>query len=339
MKKKRDYWIAPMLLLVLFVAILIASAIGVVYVPIADVVKIILFKIGDLSTIDIPQYLILTVWKLRLPRIIMSLLVGMSLAISGAVFQSVFRNPICDPYILGISSGASLGAVIAFVLGWDVFLFGITIPALITALLSLFFIIGIAQFNKNRGNNTLLLAGIALNFLMSAVVTILIVLNQQEMSKIIFWTMGSFTSSSWLEILFLLSIMFISIFSLFYYEKDLNIMQLGNDAAKSLGVNTKKVTLMTLLFSSLLIATVVSMCGVIGFIGLIIPHIVRLLFGNQNRKIFFYSIIFGAFFLLIADTVARTIALPSELPVGSITAIAGAPFFVYLIYRRKNNNY
>ena len=335
MKKKRTFIIPLFLILAIVTTIIIAASIGVVSIPIDAAFQVILYKLGIRKECDLQPNIVLTLWELRLPRIIMSLLAGMSLAICGALFQSVFRNSICDPYILGISSGASLGAAIAFILGWDVILLGITIPALITALLTLLIIIGIAQISKRRDSNTLLLTGIALNFLISAVITLLIVINQKEMSRIIFWTMGSFSSSTWNDIFILLPIILMASFPLFYYSKDLNIMQMGNDTAKTLGIHTERVTMTVLIFASILIAAVVSICGVIGFIGLIIPHIVRFLFGSNNRTVFAYSLFFGAIFMLIADTFARTLAVPSELPVGSITAIAGAPYFIYLLLKKN----
>lgn len=335
MTKKLAIFLPFILLIAILVCILIATSIGVVSIPIEKVWQVLLAKLGFYDNVIISHTFDLTIWELRLPRIVMSLLAGASLAICGAVFQAVFRNPICDPYILGISSGASLGAAIAFILGWDLLFFGITIPALITGLLTLFLIVGVSRIGKNRNTQTLLLAGIAVNFLISAVITLLIVVNQKEMSKIIFWTMGSFATVTWHDIVFLMPIIVLSVFPLFYYAKDLNIMQLGSDTAKSLGVNTERVTMTVLIFSSLLIACVVSICGVIGFIGLIIPHIVRLIFGNNNRRLFLYSLFFGAFFMLFADTLARTIAVPSELPVGSITAIAGAPYFIFLLLKNK----
>lgn len=325
--------------ILLIISGIVASGIGVVPIPFKDVVKIILaqFNISDIS--NIPDSYVLTVLQLRLPRILMSMLAGASLAICGAVFQSVFRNPICDPYILGISSGASLGAAIAFIIGWDVFLFGITFPALITALLTLFLILGIAGLARRNSVQTLLLTGIAVNFLISAVITLLIVMNKQEMQKIIFWTMGSFASVSYKEILLFIPIFCMGVIALFYYSKDLNIMQLGSDTAKTLGVNSNRVTLITLFISSLLIAAVVAICGVVGFIGLIVPHIVRLIWGNNNRNLFIFSIFIGAFFLLIADTLSRTLVTNSELPVGSITAIAGAPYFIYLLLKKRTASF
>ena len=250
------------------------------------------------------------------------------------MFQSIFRNPICDPYILGISSGASLGAAIAIIIGWDAFVFGITLPALATAILTLLLIMGIARLRGRHSTQTLLLTGIALNFFISAVITMLMVLNQKEMHQIFFWTMGSVATVSWREIACLLPVMAVVILLLYWHAKDLNILQLGTETAQSLGVDARRVTYVTLIASSVLIAVVVSFCGVIGFIGLIVPHIARLIFGSDNRHLFTYSLFFGAFFLLIADTLARTLAAPSELPVGSITALAGAPYFIYLLLRK-----
>ena len=326
----------PLLSIVVIVAsILIAASIGVVKIPFPNIIKIILGQLGLADASGLAHTEVVTIWELRLPRILMSLTAGAALAICGAVFQSIFRNPICDPYILGISSGASLGAATAFILGWDAFLFGITLPALVTALLTLLVIMGIARLSRQKTTHTLLLTGIAINFLISAVITLLMVVNQKEMHKILFWTMGSCAGTTWNDILFLLPFLIVIAIVLLYYAKDLNIMQLGTDTAQTLGVNVKAVTYITLITSSLLIAVVVAICGVIGFIGLIIPHAVRLMVGSDNRRVFSYSLLLGALFLLIADTLARTIAIPAELPVGSITAIAGAPYFIFLLLKKQ----
>lgn len=324
---------------ILFGALLLACAVGAIFIGVIEVPGELvwgsfLHRFHISGGIIVPAYYDMVIWQLRLPRIVMSLLAGASLAVCGCVFQSIFRNPICDPYILGISSGASLGAAIAIILGWDTMLFGITLPALVTAILTLLLIMGIARLRNRHDTQTLLLTGIALNFLISAVITLLMVVNQQEMQKIFFWTMGSVASATWQEIAYLLPVMLIVIAVLYYFAKDLNILQLGSESAISLGVNAQRTTYITLIASSLLIGIVVSFCGVIGFIGLIVPHICRLIFGSNNRHLFTYSICFGAFFLLVADTLARTIAAPSELPVGSITALAGAPYFIYLLLRK-----
>ena len=335
MKKEKRHQSLPLLLgIVLLTAMFVAAGIGVIPIPIKTILQSVGQKFGLFRDMQIADYYQVTLWQLRIPRIVMSVLAGASLAVCGGVFQSIFRNPVCDPYILGISSGASLGAAIAFILGWDAALFGITLPALVTALFTLLLILGIARIKGKHNTNTLLLIGIALNFFISAVITLLVVVNQKDMHKIYFWTMGSLTHVSWLEIAWLLPIMIICIGILFYYAKAMNIMQVGTETAQTLGIDTQKTTYIVLVTSSILISVVVSFCGSIGFIGLIMPHVARLLFGSNNRRLFTYSLFFGAFFLLIADTLARTIAAPAELPVGSITALAGAPYFIYLIMKK-----
>jgi len=271
---------------------------------------------------------------LRIPRILMSVFAGASLALCGAIFQTIFRNPVCDPYILGISSGASIGAALAFILGLDFYLFGVTSFALATAFLTLLLILGIARFSKVKSTYVMLLAGISLNFLMASILTLLMVLNHQEMQKIIFWTMGSFATVSYYDLYFYIPVFFVCTFITFLFSKDLNIMQLGDSQAQSLGVNTQKVVYITLFLSSVMIAATVSICGVIGFIGLIIPHLVRMVWGNSARRLFVFSMLLGAAFMLLADTLARVLVSNAELPVGSITALVGAPYFIYMLVRK-----
>ena len=336
MEKEKRHWMLPLLLGVgLLVAMLVAAGIGVIPIPVKVIVQSIGQKFGLFRDIQITDYYQVTLWQLRIPRIVMSVLAGAALAICGGVFQSIFRNPVCDPYILGISSGASLGAAVAFILGWDAVVFGITLPALVTALLTLLLILGIARVKGKHNTDTLLLIGIALNFFISAVITLLVVVNQKEMHKIYFWTMGSLAHVSWLEIAWLIPVMVLCVGILFYYAKAMNIMQVGEETALTLGIDTRRTTYAVLITSSIMISVVVAFCGSIGFIGLIMPHVARILFGSNNRRLFTYSLFFGAFFLLVADTLARTVAAPAELPVGSITALAGAPYFIYLVLRKR----
>ena len=329
MEHEKRHLILPCVLgAVLVAAMLVAAGIGVIHIPVKVIAQSIGQKFGFCRDIQIAEYYQVTLWQLRFPRIVMSVLAGAALAVCGGVFQSVFRNPVCDPYILGVSSGA-------FILGWDTMVFGVTLPALVTALLTLFVILGIARTRGKQNTNTLLLVGIAINFLISALITLLVVVNHKEMQKIYFWTMGSLTHTSWLEIAWLIPVMGICVGILFYYAKALNIMQVGTETARTLGIDTERTTRVVLVTSSVLISVVVAFCGSIGFIGLIMPHVARILFGSNNRRLFTYSLFFGAFFLLVADTLARTVAAPAELPVGSITALAGAPYFIWLVLRKK----
>ncbi|MCL2312235.1 MAG: iron ABC transporter permease [Firmicutes bacterium] len=275
---------------------------------------------------------------LRVPRIVMSVFAGASLSLCGAIFQSIFRNPICDPYILGISSGASIGAAIAIIAGLDFYLFGVTSFALITAFLTLMLMLGITQFSKIKSTYIMLLAGISLNFLMASLLTLIMVMNHQEMQKIIFWTMGSFATVSYSYLLFFIPVFLICSFFVLSFSKDFNIMQLGDTQAQSLGVNTQKITYLALFLSSVLIAATVSICGVIGFIGLIVPHFVRIIWGNKTKHLFTFSMLLGAILMLLSDTVARTIVANIELPVGTITALIGAPYFIYILVGRQRRS-
>ena len=220
MKKTLAYILAPVILIA---AAVVATSIGVVSIPHEAIGAILKAKLTGGTVAEEWQIYEMTLWNLRIPRILMSLLAGSALAICGAAFQSIFRNPICDPYILGISSGASLGAAIAIITGFSAFAFGIPIAAMISAIATLFLIIGIAFIGRQKSVKTLLLAGIAINFLISASITLLMVIHQESFEQIIYWTMGSFTSSSWTSTIILLVILAVCSTFLFFNTKNLNI--------------------------------------------------------------------------------------------------------------------
>lgn len=275
------------------------------------------------------------VWNLRLPRIVLSVIVGAALSVCGAAYQSIFRNPLTDPYVLGISSGASLGAAVAILLGLQAYLWGIGVCALVTALFTVWLIYRIASIGNRMHTTTLLLTGVCLTFLITAIISFLMVLHQDKMDSIIFWTMGSFASASWLDVALVAPVTAVGIFVVLYYAKDLNLLLAGSETAKSLGVEVEKVKRRLLFFTTLMVAFVVSCCGVIGFVGLVVPHCMRLLAGPDNRKVVPYSIFAGGLFMLLCDTLSRTLLQPAELPVGSFTALVGAPLFIYLLYKTK----
>ena len=333
--KQKKLWVFIGAIVTIVVGAVVAVCVGVIQIPADAVFGIVKARISGNEVPTEWQTYDITVWNLRIPRVLLSLLAGGALSLCGAAFQIIFRNPICDPYILGISSGASLGAAIAIITGLDAYFFGLTGMALITSLLTLVLILAIASVGKRKSIETILLSGVAVNFLVSAGITLLMVLHQENVDEIIFWTMGSFASSTWEEIAGLLTVFIIVGGLLYFYSKELNIIQLGIETAQTTGVNTKKMTLSVLVFSSILVATAVACCGVIGFVGLMIPHIVRLIFGNETRTVFTFSILFGAIFCLLADTCARTLAAPAELPVGSITSIVGAPYFIFLLLTQR----
>lgn len=274
-------------------------------------------------------------WQLRLPRVLMSVLTGAVLSVCGAAYQSIFRNPLTDPYVLGVSSGASLGAAVAILLGLEAWLWGVGGMALVAALLTVLFIYRIASIGNRMHTTTLLLTGVCLTLLISAVISFLMVLNHDKMDSIIFWTMGSFGSVSWTDVAALAPVAVAGIGVVLWYGRDLNLLLAGSEAARSMGVEVEKVKRLLLLATTLMVAFAVSSCGVIGFVGLIVPHAVRLVAGPDNRKVVPYSMLCGALFVLVCDTLARTMLRPSELPVGSLTSMVGAPLFIYLLYKSK----
>ncbi len=276
-------------------------------------------------------------WNLRMPRIVLSVLVGAALSVCGAAYQSVFRNPLTDPYVLGISSGASLGAAIAILLGLEAYLLGVGACALVSGLLTILVIYRIASIGNRMHTTTLLLTGVCITFLMSALISFLMVLRQDKMDSIIFWTMGSFASASWTDVAIVAPVVAVGIGVVLYHCRDLNLLLAGSETAKSLGVEVERVKKVLLLATTLMVAFCVSTCGVIGFVGLVVPHCIRLVYGPDNRRIVPYAIVVGALFLLLCDTMARTLLMPAELPVGSLTALVGAPLFIYLLYKNKKN--
>ena len=274
-------------------------------------------------------------WQLRLPRVLLSVVVGAVLSVCGAAYQSIFRNPLTDPYVLGVSSGASLGAAVAILVGLEAYLWGVGGCALVAALLTVLLIYKIASIGNRMHTTTLLLTGVCLTLLISAVISFLMVLNHEKMDSIIFWTMGSFGSATWTDVVIVAPVAVVGIGVVLYYSRDLNLLLAGSEAARSMGVEVERVKRMLLLFTTLMVAFAVRSCGVIGFVGLIVPHAVRLVAGPDNRRVVPYSVVCGALFVLVCDTLARTMLRPSELPVGSLTSIVGAPLFIYLLYRNK----
>ena len=274
-------------------------------------------------------------WQLRLPRVLLSAIVGVVLSVCGAAYQSIFRNPLTDPYVLGVSSGASLGAAVAILLGLEAWLWGVGGMALAAALLTVFLIYRIASIGNRMHTTTLLLTGVCLTLLISAVISFLMVLNQEKMDSIIFWTIGSFGSASWNDVWILLPVMAVGTAVVLWHSRDMNLLLAGSEAAQSMGVEVEKVKRRLLVATTLMVAFAVSSSGVIGFVGLIVPHAVRLVTGPDNRKVVPYSMLCGALFVMVCDTLARTLLRPSELPVGSLTSMVGAPMFIYLLYRNK----
>lgn len=334
-KKKRHkrFLLFLILILALFFTVILALMIGPVNIPPLTVLEI-LFNISPGTWPPGYQAIIL---EIRLPRIILAILVGSALAAAGTVMQAMFRNPMASPYVLGISSGAAFGASLAFVLGINL-LVGIsfvTILAFLFSIITIYIVYNIARKGESSSIETLLLTGIAISALFSALVSLLMYIAGEKLSTIWFWLMGGLWASNWNKVLFTFPIIFIGISILFYFSRQLNLLLMGEETAVNLGLDAEKFKKILLILASLITAAAVSVCGIIGFLGLIIPHIMRIILGPEHRTLLPASCLTGAIFLIGVDSLARTLIAPVEIPVGIITTLVGVPFFLYLLKKRK----
>ncbi len=278
-------------------------------------------------------------FELRLPRVLFAFFAGAILAISGLLFQALFRNPLMTPYTLGVSSGAVLGAGIAIKLGLGSLFFGIaamSVFGFLGAMLTIFLLIYLSQFLKNSQHVSLLLLGIALSLFYTSCLMMLFYLGSaMQNDMLIRFTMGSLSVIGWMHPITLGLIALILTFSIYIYRFELQLLGISDESAKLKGLNTKKIALTLLIVSSFGIGTLVSISGPIGFVGLIIPHIVAKLYPSTINKRIIKTALFGGFFLVFCDTLSRGLHTQSELPIGIITALIGAPFFIYLIINRS----
>ncbi len=276
-----------------------------------------------------------------MPRILTAALVGAALSVAGIVYQGIFRNPMAEPYTIGASSGAALGATIAIVLGIGVSILGASttpIFAFIGCLGTVLLVYTISRVGGRVPVQTLLLSGIAVGIFISAIVNYLQILTPEKLHQSTFWLLGSFSFTEWNELLVVFPLILIGIIVVYLYSRDLNLLALGEDEAQHLGVNVERMKKVLLFFSALITAAAVSISGLIAFIGLIIPHIARLLVGPDHRILISASLLMGATFLVLCDSLSRIIVSPAELPVGIITAMCGGPFFLYLMSRKKKKD-
>ena len=320
--------------LFLLLAILLSLAIGSVFISPAELWKV-LRGIGE-------DKFTFIIWNIRLPRTVLIALTGAALSGSGAAYQGLFRNPLADPFLIGVASGAGLGAVIAMTVQWPYSFWGLMVipaAAFVSALITVFIVYFLARVGQTVPTTNLILAGVAFSSFATSLTSFLMLRSTSEVRRALGWLLGGASQAGWTAILAMLPYLVIGLGILIAFGYRLNLLQFGDDQAQHMGLNVTRTKTILLIASSLATAAAVAFSGIIGFIGLIVPHIMRLWFGADYRRLIPLSIISGASALILSDILARVVLSPQEIPVGIITALAGAPFFLWVLRRVKNQGY
>jgi len=334
----------PVLFALLVATFLVSLNLGFKQIPIQTIFDALFYGVVDLSPQSTVSYVDrVIIMEIRLPRLIGGILVGSSLGVSGAVLQGIFRNNLAEPYVTGVSSGAAVGGASAIVLGFGVTIFGtaaVSVLAFIGAISAVLLAYNIARVGSRVPVVTLLLSGISVSVFLSAIITLMMVFSGEELRALIFWLLGSLSSMSWMKISVILPPIILAFTIIAVYARDLNVMTLGEDTAHTLGVRVERSKIVLIFAVSLATALAVSVSGIIGFVGLVVPHITRIIFGPDHRVLLPASMMGGAIFLMLCDALARTAfrsvgGIGMELPVGVVTALIGGPLFIYLLRRTK----
>lgn len=318
--------------LFLLTALLLSLAIGSVFISPADVWHAII------GTTDNETFRTI-LWDIRLPRTVLIAMVGAALAGSGAAYQGLFRNPLADPFLIGVASGAGLGAIVAMSINWPYTALGllaIPLAAFITSLLTVYLVYNFAHVGGTVPTTNLILAGVAVSSFATSLTSFLVLRSTGEVRRAIGWLLGGVSLAGWDATLALIPYLFIGLATLVLSGYALNLLQFGDDQATQMGLNVRRAKFIIIAAASLVTAAAVSFAGIIGFVGLIVPHVVRMWWGVDYRRIIPLSILGGASALLLADVLSRIVLAPQELPVGIVTALAGAPFFLWVLRRSKN---
>lgn len=324
--KRRPHLIAVILILTIIILTVAGIAVGSVKITVSDILAAI-FRPQSISANT--AYIIR---NLRIPRVLSSIVIGASLALCGLIFQCVFRNPMADSYVLGISSGASFFVGLGFVVGISFADVSLPVVAFIGSMLTTALLFAISR----RNAHSLLLSGISLNFLLSALTTLTIYLSDKRADNILFWTLGSLGNSNWNRLLILTCILFSAFILVYSNCSSMDLLLLDDSTALSSGLDVKRKRIMLLSVASVVTATVVCFSGIIGFVGLMSPHFIRILIGPKHRRLIPLSMMMGSVILLFSDIICRFIVPPSELPIGIVTSILGAPVFMMLLRRKRH---
>lgn len=330
-------------LLLLALAFLLSVAIGSVFIPPGVLARMLLSHFPGLAVSGSwPATYDSIVYQIRLPHSVLMLLTGAALAGSGATYQGLFRNPLADPYLIGVASGAGLGAVIALSVQWPSTLLGLYLvpaSAFLGAVLTIAIVYSLARIGRTVPTTTLILAGVAFSAFATSLTSFLMFRSNTELRRAFAWLLGGGTLGGWEPVLAMLPYVLLGLGGMALSGHALNVLQFGDEQAQQLGLPIERLKLLFVLAASLTTAAAVAFAGIIGFIGLIVPHIVRITWGTDYRKLIPLSILGGASALLLADLVARTALSPEVLPVGIVTALVGAPFFLWVLRRAKAQAY
>jgi len=325
------------------VSLLIGLSVGGASVPFPDIFHVVRYQLfgGEL-----PEEMARTtpglIWNIRLPRVLLSFIVGAALAVSGSVIQSVLKNPLASSYTLGVSAGAGLGAVVMIVFGISSTILGMFLmPAVsvIFGMATIFLSIWLAsRVDRSLGNYTIVLIGMILSVFINAVMMTLASMNSHHAQQIARWQLGSFSLRGWPVVGIVFSVTVAIVLILIRYAREMDVLTFGDEQAAAIGIDVKKTKWLLIILSSMLTSVSVAFVGVVGFVDLIAPHVVRRFFGSSHKYVVPLSALFGGIFMLLADLIARTIIAPSEIPVGSVTALIGAPFFAYIFLKNSNRS-
>lgn len=333
-------------LLILFSAVfaltsmIIAVFIGAVSVTVPDIFKIIAGKILNIQLYQGEQSTEMIIWEIRFSRVVLAFFVGASLSLAGAAFQGLLQNPLADPYTIGVSSGASLGAVIIIFFQIQITILGsFTLPiiAILFGMITLLIVFALTHLASGKlTNETIILAGIIISSFISAFISLLIALiPREDISQILYWIMGSVAMRGWGHVQLLVPFFIIGAIIILFHYRELNNMALGEQSAHYSGMNVKRKKTIILFAASILTGSAVAVSGAIGFVGLVIPHLVRLLAGANHRIVLPLSMLFGGGYLVLADLLARSVISPKELPIGVVTALIGSPIFTLLLVKNR----
>lgn len=326
----KDRLIILLLIVMLLSSALAAAATGVVKIGLRELVDILINRTDTVNASILMD--------IRLPRVVLAGIIGAGLAAVGGVMQGIFKNPLVDSYTLGMSSGAALGAVISIITGLNISIMGIEttgVFAFIGAMCTLFFVYSLAYTRSRMSINSLLLAGVAVSYFLGSVISFMMMLNHDKIEHIVFWTMGSLSMATWNKVIVSAIFIIPALAVLLLYTRELNILAMGEDSAQHLGVNTSRLKNILLIACSIIVGSVVSTGGTIAFLGLVAPHIIRLMCGSDNKKVIPYSALLGSILLIVSDTIGRILIQPVDIPVGVMTSVMGGPFFIFLLRRQK----